>query len=36
MYYDSESQAVDFDGLLSAQPLGTTCTFADRPDSSTA
>jgi ferredoxin-NADP reductase len=23
MYYDSESQAVDFDGLLSAQPLGT-------------
>jgi len=23
MYYDSESQAVDFDGLLSNQPLGT-------------
>jgi ferredoxin-NADP reductase len=23
MYYDSESQAVDFDGLLSDQPLGT-------------
>ncbi len=23
MYYDSESQAIDFDGLLSNQPLGT-------------
>jgi ferredoxin len=23
MYYDSEGQAIDFDGLLAAQPLGT-------------